>query len=143
MSRLTRDGTAEPASRDQILRHERGQGNIHFPCSADHGQDWQPYPVDHIAIFVTISYMYRFTMYGQPSTFEAVRGRTFTQRTAVHYSTVQSHVQYVYTAITNVQRTSMLLYYCFPVLSVPDGSSRKRKANQVLCAVRYLCSNTS
>ena len=46
MSRLTRDGTAEPVSRDQILRHERGQGNIHFPCSADHVQDWQPYPVD-------------------------------------------------------------------------------------------------
>ena len=47
MSRLVRDGTtAEPVSRDQILRRERGQGNIHFPCSADHEQDWQPYPVD-------------------------------------------------------------------------------------------------
>ena len=46
MSRLTRDGTAEPVSRDQILRHARGQGNIHFPCSADHEQDWQPYPFD-------------------------------------------------------------------------------------------------
>ena len=46
MSRLTRDGTAEPVSRDQILRHERGQGTIHFSCSADHVQDWQPYPVD-------------------------------------------------------------------------------------------------
>ena len=33
---MTRDGTAEPVSRDQILRHEPGQGNIHFPCSADH-----------------------------------------------------------------------------------------------------------
>ena len=32
MSRLTRDGTAdEPVSRDQILRRERGQGNIIFP----------------------------------------------------------------------------------------------------------------
>ena len=46
MSRLTRDGTAEPVSRDQILRHARGEGNVHFPCSADHEQDWQPYPVD-------------------------------------------------------------------------------------------------
>ena len=46
MNRLTRDGTAEPVSRDQILRHVRGQGNINFPCSADHEQDWQPYPVD-------------------------------------------------------------------------------------------------
>ena len=31
---------------DQILRRERGQGNINFPCSTDHEQDWQPYPVD-------------------------------------------------------------------------------------------------
>ena len=46
MSRLARDGTAEPVSRDQNLRHVRGQGNINFPCSADHEQDWQPYPVD-------------------------------------------------------------------------------------------------
>ena len=45
-SRLTRDGTAEPVSRDQIFRHARGQGNINFPCSADHEQDWQPYTVD-------------------------------------------------------------------------------------------------
>ena len=46
MSRLTRDGTVEPVSRDQILRREHGQENIHFPCSADHVQDWQPYQVD-------------------------------------------------------------------------------------------------
>ena len=31
MSRLTRDGTTEPVSRDQILRHARGQGDIIFP----------------------------------------------------------------------------------------------------------------
>ena len=46
VSRLTRDGTAEPVSRNQILRHARGQGNINFSCPADHEQDWQPYPVD-------------------------------------------------------------------------------------------------
>ena len=34
MSRLTPDGTAEPVSRDQILRRERGQGIINFSCSA-------------------------------------------------------------------------------------------------------------
>ena len=45
MSRLMRDGTAEPVSRDQIIRRERGQRNIHVPCSADHEQDWQLYPV--------------------------------------------------------------------------------------------------
>ena len=46
MSKLTRDGTAEPVSRDQSLRRVRGQGNIHFPRSANHEQDRQPRPVD-------------------------------------------------------------------------------------------------
>ena len=40
------NGTAEPNSRDQALRRERVQGKFRFPCSADHEQDWQPYPVD-------------------------------------------------------------------------------------------------
>ena len=52
MSRLTRDGTAEPVSRDQILRRERGQGNGYFSCSADHEQDWQPYPVDPYSCYM-------------------------------------------------------------------------------------------
>ena len=53
MSRLTRDGTAEPVSRDQILRYEQcGQGNIHLSCSADHVQDWQPYPVDPYSCYM-------------------------------------------------------------------------------------------
>ena len=46
MSKLTRDGTAEPVSRDQILRRVRGQRIVQFPCSAaDHEQDSQPCPV--------------------------------------------------------------------------------------------------
>ena len=53
MSRLTRDGTAEPVSQDQILRRERElQGNIHFPSSADHVQDWQPYPIDPYSCYM-------------------------------------------------------------------------------------------
>ena len=63
MNRLTRDGNAEPVSRDQVLRYERGQGNINLPYSADHVQDWQPYPVDpYSAICVTIhTYIYIHT----------------------------------------------------------------------------------
>ena len=52
MSRLTRDGTAKSVSRDQILRRERGQGNTHFPCSADHVLDWQPYRVDPYSCYM-------------------------------------------------------------------------------------------
>ena len=52
MSRLTRDGTAEPVSRDQVLRRERGQVNMNFPCSADHEQEWQPYPVDPYSCYM-------------------------------------------------------------------------------------------
>ena len=66
MSRLTRDGTAEPVSRDQILRHARGQGNVHFPCSADHEQDWQPYPVDpYSAICDDHTYIHTYKNHGR------------------------------------------------------------------------------
>ena len=53
VSRLTRDGTADPVPRDsdgldafrfffrnQMLRNERGRGNVMFPCLAEHGQVW-------------------------------------------------------------------------------------------------------
>ena len=67
MSRLTRDGTAEPVSRDQILRHARGQGNVHFPCSADHEQDWQAYPVDpYSAICDDHTYIHTYIHIGIP-----------------------------------------------------------------------------
>ena len=41
-------------SRDQILRREREQRNLHFPCSADHEQDWQPYPVDPYSCYMYV-----------------------------------------------------------------------------------------
>ena len=56
MSRLTRDGTADPVSRDQILRRERGQRSFHFPCSAGHVQDWEPsYPVDPYSSYICVT----------------------------------------------------------------------------------------
>ena len=65
MSKLTRDGTAEPVSRDQILRHARRQGNIHFPCLAGHEQGWQPYPVDpYSAICDDYTYIHTFVHMG-------------------------------------------------------------------------------
>ena len=69
MSRLTRDGTAEPISRDQILEREREQGKVHFPCPADHVQDWQPYPVNpYSAAWDDHTYMYTFYNSGIPLT---------------------------------------------------------------------------
>ena len=61
MNRLTRDGTAEPVSRDQILRHARGQANVHFPCSADHEQDWQLYRVDPYSAIICDDHTYTRT----------------------------------------------------------------------------------
>ena len=63
MSRLTRDGTAESVSRDQMLRHVRGQGNIHFPCSADHEKDWQPYLVDPYSAICDYTYIHTTIVY--------------------------------------------------------------------------------
>ena len=57
MSRLMRDGTAEPVSRGEILRRERGQGKFmfsffFFPVQLTTEQDWQPYPVDPYPSYV-------------------------------------------------------------------------------------------
>ena len=57
MSGLMReDGTAETLSRDQIIRRNAYREiNIHFPCSADHVQDWLTTRLIHtLAICVTI-----------------------------------------------------------------------------------------
>ena len=61
-SDLMRDGTAEPFSRDQTVRRERGQENTHFSFSADHEQDWQPYPVDPYSI-IRDDHAYIFSIY--------------------------------------------------------------------------------
>ena len=64
MARLTRDGTAEPVSRDKILRRERIKRNTHFSCSADHEQDCQPYPVDpYSAICDDHTYIHTYFIY--------------------------------------------------------------------------------
>ena len=46
------DAGRETVSRHQILRRERGQGNIRFPSSANPEQDWQPYPVDPYSCYM-------------------------------------------------------------------------------------------
>ena len=65
MSRLTQDGTAEPVSGGQILRCERGQENSNFPSSADHKQDWQPYPVNLYSAICDIHTYHQSTMKSQ------------------------------------------------------------------------------
>ena len=71
ISRLTtRDGTAEPVSRDQILRHESEQGNVPFPCSSDHVRDWQPYPVDPYSCYMC-DYIYRVLLHWKRSMYSA------------------------------------------------------------------------
>ena len=43
---------------------DRGK-NIYFPCSADHEQDWQPYPVDpYSAICDDHTYIHYYAVHG-------------------------------------------------------------------------------
>ena len=55
MSRLARDRTIEPVSGDRIFRGERGQENVHFPCSADHEKDIQSYPGDPYSRYMCVA----------------------------------------------------------------------------------------
>ena len=58
MSRLTRDGTAEPVSRDQILRHARGQGNIIFPVQLTTGRIGNLTRLIHTLLYVMTIHTY-------------------------------------------------------------------------------------
>ena len=67
-------GRLNPVSRGQILRRVRGQGDIHFPCSADHEQDWQPYPADPYSACDDHSYRHTYcTRHARPN-FQAQTG---------------------------------------------------------------------
>ena len=57
MRRLTRDGTAEPVSRDQILRHARGQGNIIFPVQLTTSRIGNLTRLIHTLLYVMTIYM--------------------------------------------------------------------------------------
>ena len=53
----------------EVLRRNRGQGISHFPCSADHEQDWQPYRLIHtLAIVVVDSHIQRIVLATEETT---------------------------------------------------------------------------
>ena len=56
MSRLTRDGTAEPVSRDQIPRHARGQGNIIFHVQLTTSKIGNLNRLIHTLLYVTTNF---------------------------------------------------------------------------------------
>ena len=62
MSRLTRDGTAEPVSRDQILRHARGQGNIIFPVQLTTSRIGNLTRLIHTLLYVMTIHTYIHTL---------------------------------------------------------------------------------
>ena len=114
MSRLTRDGTAEPVSRDQILRHARGQGNIHFPCSAGHEQDWQPYPVDpYSAICDDHTYIHTYIYYSDLK----VAVNTIVPRSPFFFFFCTSKPRLLHTSEktrSNISVNEMALFVLFP-----------------------------
>ena len=115
ISRLTRDGTAEPVSRYQILRHAREQGNAHFPCSADHEQDWRPYLVDPYSAIICDDHTYiihTYTECGRCYAFGcmvAIRGGYRIDR-GWHYAKL---------SISNALRLSFFGMYVYFVILVP------------------------
>ena len=114
MSKLARDGTAQPVLRDRILRRERGQRIIDFPCSAaDHEQDWQPCPVvraihtdivlhTHTAVVVTHD-MYICILYNNSEPCTNVH--VLKKKIYLVYKPIQTAVlyQYIYMYLPRIQ----------------------------------------
>ena len=56
------DGTAEPVSRDQILRHARGQGNIIFPVQLTTSRIGNLTRLIHTLLYVMTIHTYIHTL---------------------------------------------------------------------------------
>ena len=76
MSRLTRDGTAEPVSRDQILRHARGQGNIIFPVQLTTSRIGNLTRLIHTLLYVMTIHTYIHTAESPPAQGRKPQGRS-------------------------------------------------------------------
>ena len=137
MSRLTRDGTAEPVSRDQILRHVRGQGNIHFSCSADYEQDWQPYPIDTYSAICDEIHTYIHERKQRSR-----RRETLTARTC-KISTVHASSSRIIFQITPIGCRAANM--CVSSLKTPIRFHRKMTANEIIFTesrtyrIMYVC----
>ena len=68
MSRLTLDGTVEPVSRDQILRHARGKGNIFFPVQLTTMRIGSLTRLIHTLLYVMTIHTYIVLLYNESST---------------------------------------------------------------------------
>ena len=131
MIRLTRDGTAEPVSLDQILRRERGQGNIHFTCLADHVQDWQPYPVDPYSCYM-FGYTYNTYIHTYYCTFvlREPRGKILVESEEASLSfavctqlCVWRHVHLNYCTTAVIYRCRIVSMYVWSLLTAEYGST--------------------
>ena len=108
MNKLTRDETFEPVLRDQIFRLERGQGNIHFPCSADHEKYWQPYSVDPCSAIKICDYHARAVRHFMRS--EAILPVVL-QRSITAYTPLLNCFSLYTRSITSELRTSNLVTF--------------------------------
>ena len=55
-------GLPNPSRETKFSGANGGTGKVHFPCSADHKQDWQPYPVDPYSDAMCDDHTYKHTV---------------------------------------------------------------------------------
>ena len=96
----------------------RTQGNIHFSCSADYEQDWQPYPVDPYSCYMcdhtcrrpdshTCFSLFSFCFFGDVA---------FSEYFLYHYHLLPFYL-FVLLIVWRVRRTSFPSGWCFSTLS--------------------------
>ena len=75
MSRLTRDGAAEPVSRDQILRHARGHGDIIFVVQLTPSRIGNLTRLIHTLLYVITIHTYIYTYVSRDQILRHARGQ--------------------------------------------------------------------
>ena len=128
MSRLTRGGTAEPVSRDQIFRHARGQGNnITFPVQLTTSRIGNLTRLIHTLLYVmTIhTYIQRRCCYKQTK----VKCEVINNILLGVYKIVRNNpfVRLTTTTYLNVEPEKLRNMFADPACGPPDREKRTKK----------------
>ena len=120
MSRLTRDGTAEPVSRDQILRHARGQGNIIFPVQLTTSRIGNLTQLIHTLLYVMTIHTYIHTYVCVCVFFPFILDIKFVGRTSRGHTGRRSHRIFLIHLLSAVRALIFLARRIQPFLSLVD-----------------------
>ena len=115
---MTRDGTAEPVARDQILRHARGQGNTIFPVQLTTSRIGNLTRLIHTLLYVMTIHTYILC-----SAFGLIVSEKKTEKMCVPLSHTHAYNMQIDAAGQSYKQTDSFVYLGCSAIETPDATT--------------------